>query len=370
MFIVFATKQVVSPKQAVRCVPTWYLCRCRLWAEMSIRDRYAFLDDYERIALATTPDVNPYWFVEETWRGKDNLSILLHTHFESIGKFKLPIHVYAYADLLQEIVRRKRDIDLDMYERKALLRDPTQNPYSFLKDVWRDHAHKSIILRFIFRTIGGYELPVLGDEDASALLREIFKRKDLQLQNHAPAHREPHMPQFSHQYVATPPRPQQYVTPHVPQFSQQYATPHVPQQHVTPHKSPFTLTPPSAAWRYEEIEQAPEGYTDDWIKDGRVYSQAQKYEYSEYYYRKRAWRYTKEPPRYPGSPPMQYNPFHEGDEAYNARDAAYQQERSAFFKTYKEQKENFLTNPKVIAAMRQTPFALRDYVYGPLHITI
>jgi hypothetical protein len=315
--------------------------------------------------VATKPEENPYCFVEESWRGNDNLSILLHTHFKSIGKFKLPNHGYAYADLLHEIVRRKRDIVLDMYERKALLQNPAQNPYWFLKDVFKNCDHKSITLHVLFKRYIQYTLPVLEDEDASALMADIFKRKDSQLQNHAPAHREPHVPQFSQQYVTTPPRPQQYVTTHMPQFSQQSMTTHMPQfsqQSMTTHMPHFTQKPPSAAQRYEEIEEAPEGYTDDWIKDGRVYSEAQKYEYSQYYYRKRAWRYAKEQPIFPESAPS-HNPF-QGVTSSQADDYAYEQRRSAFWSAYRVEKEDFLQHPGVRAAIQKASYALQDFIYG------
>jgi len=310
---------------------------------MSIRNRYAFLDDYERTALATKPEENPYWFVEETWKGKDNLSILLHTHFKSIGKFKLPNHGYAYADLLHEIVRRKRDIVLDMYERKALLQNPAQNPYWFLKDVFKNCDHKSITLHVLFKRYIQYTLPVLEDEDASALMADIFKRKDSQLQNHAPAHREPHMPQFS----------QQYVTPHVPQFSQQYVIPHVPQ---------FTLKPPSTARNYEEIEEAPEGYTDDWRDHRSRYTLEEQHMFSEYYYRKRAWRYAKEQPIFPESAPS-HNPF-QGVTSSQADDYAYEQRRSAFWSAYRVEKEDFLQHPGVRAAIQKASYALQDFIHG------
>jgi hypothetical protein len=325
--------------------------------------KYAFLDKYEKEAFATTPEENPYSFVQEAWKDHPHKLILLRATLRQNLQYNLPVLQDDEASaLLEELFTRKRDIEkwkheldqvLDAYESNGSSHHPTQNPYRFEEGTWKDCPHKSILLRDWFYQNLAYDLPVLQEREASALVGEILRRKRV----FVPPHREPHMSQFS----------QQYVTTHMPQFSQQYVTPHMPQfsqQYVTPHKSPFTLTPPSAARRYEEIEVAPEGYTDTWLKDGRDYTDDQKYEYSEYYYRKRAWRYAKEQPRYPGSQPLPYNPFHEGDEAYNARDAEYQQEKSAFFRTYREEKDKFLSNLWVKAAIVKAPPALRDFIYS------
>ena len=320
--------------------------------------KYAFLDKYEREAFATTPEENPYSFVQEAWKDHLYKLILLRATLRQNLQYNLPVLQDDEASaLLEELFTRKCDIEkwkheldqvLDAYESNASSHHPTQNPYRFEEGTWKDCPHKSILLRAWFYRNLAYDLPVLQEREASALVGEILRRKRV----FVPPHREPHMPQFS----------QQYVTPHMQHFSQQYATPHVPQQYVTPHKSPFTLTPPSAARRYEEIEEAPEGYTDDWIKDGRVYSEAQKYEYSQYYYRKRAWRYAKEQPIFPESAPS-HNPF-QGVTSSQADHYAYEQRRSAFWSAYRVEKEDFLQHPGVRAAIQKASYALQEFIHG------
>ena len=79
---------------------------------MSLRpvsNNYAFLDAYQEQALAQDSEKNPYWFVYPLWRDNPALPSLMASNFRVRGGFTLPENgdYNAYADLLEEILRRK-----------------------------------------------------------------------------------------------------------------------------------------------------------------------------------------------------------------------------------------------------------------------